>query len=608
MKSYIAFILTALLPLLAAAQPPDTLWTRTYGARSNDYGYCVQQTADGGYIIAGTTIEYSSYYQVYLIKTDVHGNQVWQQTYGGDLTDWGYSVQQTSDGGYIIAGKTHSFMPSGELYLVKTDGFGNQIWQTYFGGTPSFECGYCVQQTTDGGYIVTGETGMFGPSMDAYLVKTNAVGALVWQQGYGGDNSEEVGRYVCQTLDGGYIITGFIMVPGAGGSDILMIKTDYHGNLLWQRTFGSVFNEYGFSVQQTTDGGYIIAGDTGENHYDVYVIKTDSMGHPIWQNSYGGINNDFGRSVQQTLDGGYIVAGYAEASITAIPDVYLLKIDTAGNLVWQSTFGGAGHDYGYDVRQTQDCGYIVAGYTDSFGADNQVYLIKTEPDFFPANISLDLIPFTLPILIPASGGSFSFYAFVSNEDSINTNVTLWTKQILPDSTITGPILGPFTVSLPPGTTGWLRHQNVPGSAPPGEYKYIGYAGIYPNTIWSSDTLIYTKLTTGSGPLIGDWANTGESFDGEWSQTAFIPSSPALVVSPNPFNPTTAISFKLQAPSHIRLAIWDTAGRLVTTLVGGWQEAGAHDVTFDGSNLPSGVYLYRLTAGQNTASGKMVLLK
>jgi hypothetical protein len=606
MKTSIALFITLLLAFAATAQAPDTLWTRTFGGNVDDIGYCVQQTADGGYIVAG--MGYSSYYgdgDVYLVKTDVNGNQIWQQTFGGNLRDYAKSVQQTSDGGYILAGDANG--GAGDALLIKTDSLGNLIWQQTFGWPSITDQGYCAQQTNNGGYILFARC-LVGGLGDVWLIKTDASGIQTWAHTYGGTN-EDYGHYGQQTADGGYIIAGATMSYGAGDYDVYLIKIDSLGNLIWQNTYGGTGHDMGYSVQQTTDGGYIIAGKY--SYTDIYLIKTDDLGNLMWERIFNYGDWDEGRSIRQTEDGGYIAAGFTNSFGAGNYDVILIKIDENGNEIWHETIGGWSSDVGYCVQQTTENGFVITGRTASFGNGNQVYLIKTEPDLFnPSTITLSVVPFILPIQIPASGGSFSFYAFATNEDTANANVALWTRQILPNGTLTPAILGPYTVNLTTGTRCWFRNQNVPGSAPPGEYKYIGYAGVYPNAVWSTDTITYTKLTTGDGPLIGDWANTGDPFFGENTSTEEIyPSSIILHPShPNPFNPTTAISFKLQAPSHIRLAIWDTAGRLVTTLVDGWREAGAHEVTFDGSNLPSGVYLYRLATGQNTASGKMVLLK
>ncbi len=228
------------------------------------------------------------------------------------------------------------------------------------------------------------------------------------------------------------------------------------------------------------------------------------------------------------------------------------------------------------------------------------------------DVSLTLVPFVIPIQIPASGGSFEFYLFAHNNEQTTVVTDLWSVAIQPDSSIAVPLLGPATVNLAPGTTGWYRIQNVPGKALPGVYSYIGYIGNYPDIIRSSASFEFYKLTTGSESFVDSWNNTGDSFEAKGcSQTARMSLKETFIVHrayPNPFNLTAALSYKLQAASYVSLKVFDTAGRQVVELVDGWREAGAQEVTFDGSSLPSGIYFYHLYAGGYTGSGKMVLMK
>jgi len=251
----------------------------------------------------------------------------WERTYGGSDDDEGYSVAQTSDGGYIVAGRTRSF-GAGEydVYLVKTDGLGDTIWTRTYGGGGE-DLGYSVALTSDGGYIVAGYTGSFGAGGDVYLVKTDAVGDTILTRTYGG-SSDDWGYSVAQTSDGGYIVAGRTASFGAGGYDVYLVKTDGLGDTLWTRTYGGSDDDYGYSVAQTSDGGYIVSGGTrffGAGSWDFYLVKTDAVGDTIWTRTYGGSGNDHGNSVAQTSDGGYIVAG-----VTAAGDVYLVKTDSLG--------------------------------------------------------------------------------------------------------------------------------------------------------------------------------------------------------------------------------------------------------------------------------------
>jgi len=261
---------------------PEVKWQKTFGGPDNEDGYSVQQTSDGGYIIAGYTYSFgtSSYdNDVYLIKTDSNGNEEWNKTFGGTRYDEAFSVQQTSDGGYIIAGHTYSFGAGNwDVYLIKTDSNGNEEWSKTFGGANG-DGAFSVQQTTDGGYIIAGHTYSFGAgSYDVYLIKTDSSGNEEWSETFGGTSSDYAWS-VKQTTDGGYILGGHTESFGAGKSDAYLVKTDYGGNKEWNKTFGGISYDEAHSVQQTSDGGYIIAGKTFSfwvGSVDVYLIKLTS--------------------------------------------------------------------------------------------------------------------------------------------------------------------------------------------------------------------------------------------------------------------------------------------------------------------------------------------
>ena len=357
----------------------QTIFQKTYGGIGVANAYCVQQTLDSGYIIVGEIKNSSmgAYSDTYLMKTSQDGSLQWTKTFGGTNDDYGYFIQQTNDGGYILTG---SGSPNGGVYLLKTDSNGNLSWVKTYGG--QYDWGQAVKQTSDGGFIVLGNTYAFGAgNKDIYLVKTASDGTLLWTKTYGGVGLD-IGLSAQQTNDGGYIITGFTRTfQGGTNSDVYLIKTDSNGNLLWSKTFGGSNDDYGYSVWQTNDDGYIVAGNTdsfGAGAFDIYVIKTNSAGDTLWTKTYGGIDNDDGvNSVQQTSDGGYIIGGSTNSFGAGNRDIYLIRTDSSGNPIWSKTFGGINDDNCSFVRPTNDSGFIALGGHTSSNFNYSIYLIKT---------------------------------------------------------------------------------------------------------------------------------------------------------------------------------------------------------------------------------------
>ena len=292
----------------------DTLWTKTFNIPMADYGESIIITFDGYYVIAGRT-----FYDAFILKTDINGDTLWYKTYGGSGEDEFWGLTETSDGGYAAVGNSNSFGPSYDIWLVRTNKDGDTLWTKTF-PNPNWDYSFSVQETTDGGLIL-GCTKYISDSAsiynyDTYLIKTNGNGDTLWTKTYGGNLSED-GFSVQQTTDGGYIVTGGTYSFGNGQRDIYLVKTNSTGDTLWTKTYGWADDEHPWEVQQTIDGGYIIVGNTESNSIgfkDILLIKTDTVGDTLWTRTFGMAGETwYGKSVQQTTDGGFIVGGLVSA-------------------------------------------------------------------------------------------------------------------------------------------------------------------------------------------------------------------------------------------------------------------------------------------------------
>ena len=420
------------------AQVPTIQWQKTFGGIGSDAANSIQQTTDGGFIVCGrtdsndgdVTNNHGGIMDSWVIKLSTMGNIQFQKTLGGTNFDNAFSIQQTIDGGYIVAGLTSSTDGdvtgihgniNSDYWVVKLSNTGTIEWQKTLGGT-STDISYSIQQTNDGGYIVTGYTtsnegDVFGNhgSDDFWVVKLSTTGTIEWQKTLGGGGIELASK-IQQTTDGGYIVTGYTYsndgdVSGNhGGKDIWVVKLSTTGNFQWQKTLGGAGNEYASSIQQTTDGGYVLAGSTNSTNGDVtgnhggvdyWVVKFSTSGTIQWQKTLGGTGDDVASSIQLTNDGGYIVAGYTTSTDGDVTsnhgsfDTWLVKLSITGVIQWQKTFGGTDYDNASSIQQTTDGGYIVAGYTTSndgdvtgnHGGNTDLWVIKLSPDTLSPSIT-----------------------------------------------------------------------------------------------------------------------------------------------------------------------------------------------------------------------------
>jgi len=344
------------------------------------------------------------------LKLESNGNLSWQKTYGGSADDKFRSGQQTSDGGYILAGTTSSFGTGGyDAWVLKLDKNGTIQWQKTYGFANSDDYAYSIQQTSDGGYIVTGLISLLsGGDDDAWVLKLHSNGNVDWEKTYGLDD-DDYAYSIQQTSDGGYIVAGN-REYSTFDADIWVLKLHSNGNVVWNRTYGGSRNDNVSSILQTSDGGYIVVGKSNSfGGNEIWVLKLESNGSILWQKTYGGNGYDQAVYIGQTEDGSYIVAGATNSFGVAGYDIWVLKLESNGSILWQKTYGGSGIDRAFSIQQTSDGGYIVAGETSSFGADSfDILVLKLDNGGEIHNCDIigtsDAIPYDTYVNPGSSGG------------------------------------------------------------------------------------------------------------------------------------------------------------------------------------------------------------
>lgn len=376
--------------------PPKITFMKTYGEPRAEEAYSASQTRDGGYILAGYiyTQNYAFDSDVVLLKVDAYGNQLWKRIIGGAYMDIARSVLQTKDGGYIIVGATVENASSGsDVLVIKTDEQGVVQWQKTFdhGG---YETANKIIETDDGGFLIVGRTFKSNGKGWVLLIKSDTQGNRAWIKSYGavdgpGYSFRQEAQSVQQTKDGGYIIAGYIESTDSNDPPIVsypyVMKTNSLGDIEWEKKYTTLYPGNFNSVDLTNDDGYIFTGYSGSSEKlqrltDAVLMKTDSRGNQIWLRYFGGDRLQNGWSVEQTHDGGFIIGGYNDFDNFKNIDAWLIKTDANGNPRWTQIYGGKYFDFGLDVHQTSDGGYILAGYADqdSLSRNSDFLLIKTD--------------------------------------------------------------------------------------------------------------------------------------------------------------------------------------------------------------------------------------
>ena len=428
-----------------------------------------------------------------------------------NLSDMAYSVYQTIDNGYLICGSGGSFNNHG-IYLIRTDMYGNQLWDQTYCTTTGMEWGYCLEKTYDNCYVILGTC-----SNETILIKINSNGSTLWEKRF-----EKGGKFVKQTMDKGFIIAG--TAENNGSDDVLLIKTDSTGNLQWCKKIGSSTDEGASCVQQTIDGGFIICASIVINgiQNDIFIIKTDGNGDLIWNKSYGGEITDVGHFIEKTIDNGFIICGLTSNYGANGNDVYLLKIDANGNKIWGKPIDNDIHDNAYCIQQTKDNGFIICGESGDFHQNRHLFLLKTD----------------------------------------NLGNLIWKKLFGSGSLVCG-----FDI----------KQTNDQG------YIICG----------SSDADYYVLKTDKNGDV--------NLFIPEYKNKYF-----STFINPNPFSNSTNITYELSNTSSVTISIYNSQGQQVDKIINKKQLKGEHTIVWDARNLPAGIYMLRIQAGNQAGFGKMIL--
>lgn len=339
---------------------------KVWGGAADDFGTSILHSDDGGYLTAGIVKSFSAGNEDALIsKYSENGNLIWNKIWGGAGIDWAGQIIKISDG-YVLTGYSESFGAGGaDVFLVKLSLNGELMWNKTLGRSGT-DLGFGITSTRNGDFVVSGATA--GSAGAVYLAKFSSSGELIWNKTWGGAGYDEANR-VIETSDGGYLVAGRTESYGAGLSDGVLLRYDTDGNLLWNKVYGGTGDDAFWRIIQTSDGGYATVGYTnsfGVTDYDVLISKFDANGDQTWTRTLGGSADDISPALIQTNDNGYVITGSTN-SYGADHELIFAKFGMNGNLSWSKLWGGAGADRGNDVIQAKDGGYVVWGYTFSYG-------------------------------------------------------------------------------------------------------------------------------------------------------------------------------------------------------------------------------------------------
>ena len=391
-------------PDLLVSAESSTTWIKTFDTGGDDEAYSVKIDDDGFIFVGITNFDTFGGYDAWLIKTDSQGEMQWNQNYGGVFGDRAHALVTTVDGGYAFAGRTNSYgVGNADVWLVKLDSDGNVEWNQTYGG-PLDDHSWSLVVADDGGYVLLCQTTSFGSGdSDVWVIKVDSLGEVEWNQTYGGNNFESVSSII-RTNDGGYAFSASTLSFGAGSTDFWLVKLDSYGNVEWNQTYGRPGVEFANSLVETVDGGYAIAGSTSalvDGNADVWLVKVDSLGNMEWNKTYGGPIADYCESMVTSDNGDITLACVTQVSrrehLPPFGDgvFWLFTVDSLGNLGLNQTYGVSAH-HSHTSLVAVDGGFVFGGSTRDNAGYRDFWLAKIGEGQIEQEL---LIYILIPILV-----------------------------------------------------------------------------------------------------------------------------------------------------------------------------------------------------------------
>lgn len=599
-------------------------WVALYNGPGNAEDRAADIAVDplGNVYVTGRSMNAAGDFDYATVKYNPVGTEVWVNRYDGAGNAWdeacaivlddtifvfvtGWSVGAGTNYDYV----THQYSSSGALN-----------WTAVHNGPVGTGADYASDIELDafGRAVVTGRSySGAGMGYDFATVKYDLVGGLIWEHRYDNPLVNGDDEAVALVVDpGGPIFVTGRSDGGITNFDYALIKLTGGGGLLWVTRFDGAANGYDEPRDLALDsaGDVIVTGESAGIGPDYATVKYNSMGALQWVMQYNDPANSFDGATALALDSGdnIYVTGYSDVGALNT-NFTTIKYDPAGVVVWTTSYDYAG--YGEDALDIAVDGeenvYLTGrSNSDSINVDSQT--LKYNQGAIPY-ISVEHIPVSYPVTVPLAGGSFDYTVTLSNNTAIAQSFEYWVMARLPSNIWVGPLIGPFTLTLPPNYSATrLRAQTVPGGAPTGIYMYEGRVGTFPGTVVDRSNFPFEKLPVSDGYTGNSyeaWEVSGDSWFIEEKLNSAQPSHYSFnAPHPNPFNPETVLSFNLPEAARVLLQVYDTSGSLVAELIDGWREAGTHDLRFDATRMPSGLYLASFRTGDFQETQKLLLIK